>query len=180
VVTNQITTLAELEAVPRHAAVTVDRHEWLRTENGLARLNVDLPLFYFEGRVAAGEVYGPETRPPQKGDWWEGATRCYYLYEVTEHQVRYLTFVGNRLTSTTGASRLDSWLDNRILHRLGSAPEQLVRDGLADMAVSLGRALAERNTLRAAAAEHETRQTTVLDRVRVIRSALDEMVQAIE
>lgn len=117
-----ITTLAQLEAVPIDRIVRVDGVDWTRTAKGLARDSVDLALFYFEGRVLSGTVLDVSTEPPARGEWWAGSTRTYYLYRVSDTFVYYVSLRNGTVQNWNGSSRRRNWTVSPTLHRLTGVP----------------------------------------------------------
>jgi hypothetical protein len=200
-----ITTMEELEAVPPNGIVSVDNNEWIRTEAGLKRMEVTLPLAFFEGRMNAGTVVNRDTQPPQPDQWWAGSTRVYYLTEVTERRVHYVAFRNGNLINTSGTSSLSTWTSSGTLHRLTGAPSELANSGVATLVTVLAETQREtrraqvevtaaRTEVAAARAEVAAARTTIADlsarrnqkpdavrqAVIEIRNSLDQIVQLME
>ena len=151
---SNVTTLAQLEAIPIDRMVRVDGIDWKRTEKGLMRDDVDLALFHFEGRVNSGAVVDLDGLPPAAGEWWGGSTRFYYLNHVDDRRVYYSSFRSNgTVYNWVGDSRRQTWEDSTTLHRLTGAPSVLENSGLASAAVAYGELRSRYRTSEEARAE---------------------------
>lgn len=120
-----ISSMESLEAIPIGHTVRIEGNDWLRTEKGLARDGTDLSLHYFEGRIQEGTMQDVSSMDPEPDEWWAGATRFYYLTDVTDTHIHYVSWRGTRVINYAGSSARSVWAASASLHRIPEAPEAL-------------------------------------------------------
>ena len=133
-----LTTLAQLEAIPIDHLVTVDGNQWTRTAKGLSRDGVDLALLHFEGRLTHGQVVDVSNAAPEPGQWWSGQNRQYYLFRVNDQRVHYSSFRNGTVYNWAGSSARDTWERSESIRRITEPPQVLVDNGMAAVAVRMG------------------------------------------